>query len=40
MPYDVTWNAVAAVLLVAGIVLWTVTARRAGRPGAPTGAGA
>ncbi|MEE2046564.1 DUF2243 domain-containing protein [Nocardiopsis tropica] len=40
VPYDVTWNAVAAVLLVAGIVLWTVTARRAGRSAATTGAGA
>ncbi|MGW8531878.1 MULTISPECIES: DUF2243 domain-containing protein [Nocardiopsidaceae] len=40
VPYDVTWNAVAAVLLVSGIVLWTVTARRAGRSAATTGAGA
>ncbi|WP_017610478.1 DUF2243 domain-containing protein [Nocardiopsis xinjiangensis] len=31
LPYDVAWNAIAAVLLVAGLVLWTVTARRAGR---------
>ncbi|WP_017574808.1 DUF2243 domain-containing protein [Nocardiopsis kunsanensis] len=35
LPYDVVWNAVAAVLLVAGAVLWTVTARRPGRPTAP-----
>lgn len=31
LPYDVAWNAIAVVLLVAGIVLWIVTARRAGR---------
>lgn len=31
LPYDVAWNAIAVVLLVAGSVLWTVTARRAGR---------
>lgn len=31
LPYDVAWNAVAAVLLVAGILLWIVTARRVGR---------
>lgn len=36
MPYDVTWNVIAAVLLVAGIVLWIVTARRASRSTEPT----
>ncbi|NKZ02095.1 DUF2243 domain-containing protein [Nocardiopsis alborubida] len=38
VPYDVTWNVIAAALLVAGIVLWTVTARRARRSTEPTGA--
>jgi uncharacterized membrane protein len=30
-PYDLAWNIVAAVLLVAGIVLWVRTARRTDR---------
>jgi uncharacterized membrane protein len=28
-PYDLVWNVVAGVLLVAGVVLWVRTARRA-----------
>lgn len=31
VPYDVTWNVVAALLLIAGIVLWVVTGRRSPR---------
>jgi uncharacterized membrane protein len=33
LPYDLTWNVIAAALLVAGIVLWVVTARRDARAG-------
>lgn len=29
MPYDLVWNATALVLLIAGLVLWISTARRA-----------
>jgi uncharacterized membrane protein len=36
VPYDVTWNVIAAILLLAGIVLWIVTARRAGQSAKPT----
>ncbi|MFW6642353.1 DUF2243 domain-containing protein [Nocardiopsis algeriensis] len=35
LPYDVTWNVIAAVLLLAGIVLWVTTARRARRLAKP-----
>ncbi|OLM09179.1 OrfL2 [Pseudonocardia sp. Ae707_Ps1] len=31
VPYDVTWNVIAVVLLFAGIALWVVTARRSDR---------
>lgn len=31
VPYDVTWNVIAGVLLVAGVVLWIITGRRARR---------
>ncbi|MUL42439.1 DUF2243 domain-containing protein [Streptomonospora sp. PA3] len=31
LPYDVVWNVIAAVLLVAGIALWAATRRRAAR---------
>ena len=33
LPYDLTWNVIAAALLAAGIVLWVVTARRDARAG-------
>lgn len=36
VPYDVTWNVIAAVLLVSGVALWTRTARHAGRSTRPT----
>jgi uncharacterized membrane protein len=29
VPYDLTWNILASILLVAGVVLWTLTRRRA-----------
>ena len=35
LVYDLTWNAIAVVLLVAGIVLWVVTGRRQARAGTP-----
>ena len=35
-PYDVVWNVVAGLFLVAGVVLWARTARRARRVAACT----
>ncbi|MEY9211983.1 DUF2243 domain-containing protein [Thermobifida halotolerans] len=40
LPYDVTWNVAAAVLLVAGLVWWVVTWRRVRAAEAASGASA
>ncbi|PDP87873.1 hypothetical protein CQJ94_09590 [Glycomyces fuscus] len=36
VPYDLTWNVLAGILLLAGVVLWALTRRRAR---GPSGAG-